>query len=484
MKKVVLVNPPEIKFQVTKDPMPPLGLAMLAAMLEQEKIPVSIIDGALDKLDVNTLIETLKREAPDIVGITGTTWNRFDSFETARKIKKAFPSVPVVYGGPHATFTPYDTLTHLPEIDFVVRGEGEYTFLKLIKAISSGEGIDSLNGVAFRKNGDVIVNPPAELIENLDQLPVPARHLLDIPRYNEKLFGKKSTTVMSSRGCPVECVYCSTSMLWGKSHRCRSAHLVGDEIESLIEKYGIEAVWFFDDTLTLKRSHIEGIIAEIKKRKLKFNWYGEIRVNTVDKDLLKAMKDAGCSFVSFGVESGSQKILEIIDKGIRLHQVERVIDWCNELDIKMKAFFMFGLPDETPDDAKMTIDLIKKYRSRVTFVALAGGTSILPGTKMELWAKEKGYFPVDFSWVKPYYNVQNPTIGRDPRLPTLIQPQMGYKELRELNFIASGKVFGFNRIKKRLKKYYDPREILKDIILVASMITFKYKEKFRRSRSH
>ncbi len=480
MKKVVLINPPEIKFQITKDPMPPLGLAMLAAMLEREKIPVCIIDGALERFDVNSLIEAVKAQQPDIIGITGTTWNRFDSFETARRLRKVFPSVPIVYGGPHATFTPEDTLTNLPEVDIIVRGEAEYSFLNLINAIFKGEPLDDIKGIAFRKNGKVIVNPPHPLIENLDDLPLAARHLLDIPRYNEQLFGKKSTTIMTSRGCPVECVYCSTSKLWGKSHRCRSPQLVCDEIEYLIETYGIESVWFFDDTLTLRKSHIEGLIDEIEKRKLRFTWYAEVRVNTVNYELLKKMRHAGCTYISFGVESGAPRILDIIDKGIKLEQVDKVIDWCNELGIKMKAFFMLGLPEETVEEAKITIDVIKKYKKKVKFIALAGGTSILPGTKMHIWATQKGYFPKDFSWVKPYYNVQNPTIGRDPRLPTLIQPQMGYKELRNLNFLASDKLIRMKRIKKRLKKYYDPREILKDIILVTSALSFKMKETLKK----
>ncbi len=479
MKKVVLVNPPEVKFEVTKDPMPPLGLAMLAAMLEKENIPVTIIDGALDKIDVNEIPELVKKEDPFLIGVTGTTWNRFDSFETIRKIKKAMPDIPVVYGGPHATFAAQDTLKNLPEVDIIVRGEGEHTFTLLVKSILAKEDISGIDGIAFRKNGDIVINPPATLIDNLDVLPEPARHMLKINQYNETFFGKKSTTVMTSRGCPIECVYCSTSMLWGKFHRCRSPKLVADEIESLINKYGIEAVWFFDDTLTLKKSHIEGLIAEITSRKLNIIWYCEVRVNTVDKELLTAMYNAGCRYISFGVETGSPRILKTINKGITLQQVENVIDWCNELGIKTKAFFMLGLPDETVEDAKMTIDLIKKLKKKVTVIALAGGTSILPGTRMETWAKEKGYFPIDFSWVKPYYNLQNPTIGRDPRLPTLIQPQMGFNEIRNLNFSVKDNLIPLNKILKRLKKYYDPREIVKDFILVCSIISYKIKNKLK-----
>lgn len=480
MRKVVLVNPPEVKFKVTKDPMPPLGLAMLAAMLEQENISVSIIDGALDKIDVEKIGDIVKDEQPAVIGVTGTTWNRFDSFETMRILKKELPDIPIIYGGPHATFATEDTLQNLPEVDIVVKGEGEYIFPKLVKAIFAGKDISTIDGIGFRKNGEIVINKNALPIADIDELPQPARHLLKIKEYNETLFGKKSTTVMTSRGCPIECVYCSTSMLWGKSYRCRSPKLIGDEIESLIEKYGIEAVWFFDDTLTLRRNHVEGLISEIKSRNLDIIWYCEVRVNTVDKELLKAMYDAGCRYISFGVETGSPRILKTINKGITLPQVENVIDWCNELGIETKAFFMLGLPDETVEDAKMTIDLIKKYKNKVTTIALAGGTSILPGTRMEKWAKEKEYFPRDFSWVKPYYNLQNPTIGRDPRLPTLIQPQMGFNEIRNLNFELKDKLIPLDRVMKRLKKYYDVREILKDIILVSSIVSYKIKHKMTK----
>ena len=479
MKKVVLVNPPQIKFEVTKDPMPPLGLAMLAAVMEQKKMPVTIIDGYLHGYSWEELVEAVRKESPDIIGLTGTTWNRFDSFDTARHLKQAFPSVPIVYGGPHATFTAEDTLTNLPEIDIIVRGEGEVSFVDLVEALDKGTNLAEVKGIAFRENGKVVINPPSDWIMDLDELPMPARHLLDIPAYNEQLFGKKSTTVMSSRGCPVECVYCSTSKLWGKYYRCRSPKLIGDEIEHLVNTYGVEAIWFFDDTLTLRRDHINGLLHEIKTRKIDIIWYAEIRVNTVDKDLLQAMYDGGCRYVSFGVESGSEQVLKNIDKGINLQQVDRVVNWCKEIGIHTKAFFMFGLPGETVEEGTKTVNLIKKYKSKVDIIALAGGTSILPGTKMEIWSKEQGYFPKDFSWVKPYYNVQNPTIGRDPRLPTLIQPQMGYDEIRSLNFMVKDKLIPFDRIKKRIRKYYDPREIIKDCILVWSILKFKLKTKSR-----
>ncbi len=478
MKPVLLVNPPEVKFEITKDPMPPLGLALLAAILERENIPVQILDASLEQLSLNDLANTVKEIDPGIIGITGTTWNRFDSFETARALKKSLPSVPLVYGGAHATFTANDTLANLPEMDIVVRGEGDFTFLDIVKNIYSGKNIDSVKGVSYRKNGKIIHNVPADVIMDVDALPTPARHLLDIQKYNEQLFGKKSTSVMTSRGCPMKCVFCSTSKLWGEFYRCRSPKLIGEELENLVNTYGIQATWFFDDTLTLKRSHIEGILSEMKTRKLSLEWYGAIRVNTVDKDLLKAMKDSGCKTVSFGVGNGSQRTLEKIDKGINLNQVQSVIDWCQELNIKTKAFFMLGLPDETMEDAMKTVNLIKEYKDKVETIALAGGTSLLPGTTMTEWATEKGYFPKDFSWVKPYYNMQNPTIGRDPRLPTLIQPQMGYKQIRELNFLVKDRLIPWEKLSKRIKKYVDPREFIKDIILLESALLHKIKSLF------
>ena len=200
-------------------------------------------------------------------------------------------------------------------------------------------------------------------------------------------------------------------------------------------------------------------------------------MDTVDRELLKNMREAGCIHISFGVESGSQKVLDGINKKIDLSRLDSVVKWAKEFGIYTKAFFMFGLPEETYEEAKKTVELIKKYEGIVDFIAISGGTSIVPGTELEDFAIQKKYLSDNFSWAKPFYEYQNPTIGRDPRLPTLIQPQLGFKELRELNFEVSRKQrFTFIRMFKRFKKYRKFVEIKKDLKLVSAFLVWLIKK--------
>lgn len=460
-KQILLISPPKGKSQLGKVPMPPLGLASIAAVLEKDGHKVEILDSPLYDIERVELEREIRKRKPDIVGITGTTWTRFEQFDAARASKSALPDVPVVLGGPHVTFSAFNTLEKLQDVDFIVKGEGEVPLSRLVSHFQDISEYRKIPGIAFRNNGIIVDNPAGDFISDLDSLPVPARHLLDIETYKQTLFGKKATTVMTSRGCPIFCSFCSTSVMWGEKNRRRSPSLVLDEIEGLINRYGLEAIWFFDDTLTLNRSHIVGILDEIEKRKLKFIWYCEIRVNTVDQDLLKRMHSLGCRFVSFGVESGSPAILKRIHKGINLDQVRRVLDWCKELGIYTKAFFMFGLPEETYEDGMMTVRFIKEVKNRINDVALSAGCSIMPGTEVERYAVEKGIIEKNFDWTKVVYYPENRMNNRPIAVPTLLQPQLGLNELNRLKFeyYGAGAVNWYN-IKSRIKNIKSPADIL------------------------
>lgn len=478
-KNVLLVSPPKGKSQLGKVPMPPLGLASIAAVLEQDGHKVEILDCPLYDIENDGLEHEIKSRKPDVVGITGTTWTRFEQFNAAKASKRALPDVPVVLGGPHVTFTAANTLENLKDVDFVVKGEGEEPLRRFISAYPNINKYKEIQGLSFRENGKVMDNPVGGFIESLDTLPVPARHLLDIQAYKQTLFGKKATTVMTSRGCPIFCSFCSTSVMWGERNRRRSPALVADEIENLINKYGLEAIWFFDDTLTLNRSHIVGILDEIEKRNLKFIWYCEIRVNTVDYDLMKRMRSLGCRFVSFGVESGSPEVLKKIHKGINLDQVRKVLDWCKELGIYTKAFFMFGLPEETFDDGMMTVRFIKEVKEKINDVALSAGCSIMPGTEVQRFAMEKGLMAQDFDWTKVIYYPENRMNNRPIAVPTLLQPQLGLNELNRLKFeyYGTGAVNWYN-IKSRLKNI----KSFADIVNLAKLafVFFGYVSKKRK----
>lgn len=453
------MSPPAGKSQLGKVPMPPLGLAWLAAVLEEDGHRVEILDCPARQMDYPALERALGDTRPDLVGITGTTWTRYEQFRAARLSKRVLPDVPLVLGGPHVTFASRNTLEKIAEVDFVVRGEGEVPMRQLVTALAGSGDMTAVAGLSFRRDGEIVDNPVGAFIEDLDSIPVPARHLLDIPAYGQTLFGQKATTVMSSRGCPVFCSFCSTSVMWGVRHRRRSAARVADEIEDLLGRYGLGAIWFFDDTFTLNRAHVVGILDEIERRKLRFTWYCEIRVNTVDFDLLKRMRSLGCRFVSFGVETASPVMLKRIHKGIKLEQVERVLDWCKRLDIYTKAFFMFGLPDETFEDGMMTVRFMRRTKPLINQLALGAGCSIMPGTEVERYARQRGLMAEDFDWTSERYYPENRMNNRPIAVPTLLQPQMGLRELNRLKFeyYGAGAISGYN-LRARLGAMRSPAD--------------------------
>lgn len=382
--------------------MPALGIGYIASVLEKNHIDVKIIDARVEGYSQSKLINVLRELSPDVAGLTFTTENRFDAFETMRRIKKAIPDIVLVAGGPHVSLAAEDTLLHIKELDYVVRGEGEYSFLELLTALKNGKGTDDVYGISFRKDGTVVHNPPRQLIRDLNEIPFPARHLFPWEKYNFTLEvpgkGKfKAANIMTSRGCPYGCNFCATSNMWGRSCRMRTPENIIEEIELLIDRYRAKAIWIFDDTFTVSKNRVHRFCELLKKKKISIHWFCEIRVDTVTRDLLSAMKDAGCFSVGYGVESGSQRIIdEVIRKKISLEDVKRVTEWCEELGIMTNPFFIFSHPEETMEDIAMTMDMIRNWpkNSSISLSLL----HVYPGTPLEKVAKEKGVLPRDFSW--------------------------------------------------------------------------------------
>jgi anaerobic magnesium-protoporphyrin IX monomethyl ester cyclase len=243
MMNVMLVFPPQ--GFTSKDVMPHLGLAYLAAVLEKNDIQVEILDAQVEKLSRTDLKKKYLHSKPDIVGITSLTEMRFESFEAAKIAKKSLPESTVIMGGPHASLAAHDTLLNVPSVDIIVRGEGEYTFLETCKTLENKGDLESVKGISYRcDGGEIIHNDHRQLIKNLDILPFPAYHLLSIEKYNFKLnvphVGKLSAlNVITSRGCPIGCAFCATSKMLGKKWRARSPSNVLEELEYLIDTYGI-----------------------------------------------------------------------------------------------------------------------------------------------------------------------------------------------------------------------------------------------------
>jgi len=433
LPKVLLIFPP--KGFSSKEPLPALGLIYLAAMLEKDGIPVKILDAAVEHLSWRSLRKRIKEESPDIVGITSLTEFRYEAFKTARIAREVLgKDIPVTIGGPHVSLTAADTMRFQPDIDVVVRGEAEYTFLELCYALWEDRDLSGIMGISYRKNGEIIHNPPADLPADLDALPFPARYLMDMKRYNFRLDvpGKgrvPAAHIITSRGCPFHCSFCATSKLSGRRWRNRSPENVLAELEDILKKQPeVKAVWFYDDTFTMNKRRVEEICDGIIERNLDIAFTCSIRVDTVNYDLLKKMREAGCFKVFFGVESGSPRILdEICQKQITLEQVETVSKWLDDLGIEKNPGYIISFPEETLEDAEQTLNFMKK----VGGIASMSLLRIYPGTRIEEVARERGMLPPDFSWSRLDQPLPNQFSAAHGSSPIFID-RLSWEELSDL----------------------------------------------------
>ncbi|MEO0095460.1 MAG: radical SAM protein [candidate division WOR-3 bacterium] len=458
MIDILLINPAEKGGFFEK--MPPLGLASLASFLEAYDISVKIVDFEVEK---KPLEHWLSLYQPKFLGISGTTHTRFESFELARLAKSFNKDIITIYGGVHATFTASETLRNIPEIDFIVRGEGEEILLELIKTFSSDQKFEKIRGLSFRKDHLPVDNPHASRV-HLDSLPPPAYHLLDMKKYETKMeyIHKKGISILTSRGCLYHCSFCSASRMFNSLLTVRSANGVVDEIEKLLKEYKFQAIKFFDSALTLDREHIENLCDEIINRNLNFPWECEVRVGTVDQPLLEKMQKAGCYYVDIGVESGSQKVLDLMRKGITVEQSEELLNMCKALGIKTKVFFSFGHIGETMSDVEKTFEFIEKNSDKITTVASGAGVRIYPGTYLESYARKNHLLPNDFEWSMPYDEEWNELILQSRSVPILLQPQLGRQELEQIALrIYSKRFSGWEGLKRGITKLTDPQKLKK-----------------------
>ncbi|HET6454755.1 MAG TPA: radical SAM protein [Armatimonadota bacterium] len=399
--RVLLINPPGGYYasRWEEGALPSLGLGYLAAYLEQHGVDCRILDAHALQMRMSDVQAYIREYRPDITGITFTTENRFIGFDTIRAAKAELPDTMTVAGGPHVSPTARDTLSNIPELDVVVRGEGEQTLLEL--AQSSDPAL--IPGISYRRDGRVVENPPGDFIHDLDSLPFPARHLMPMERYQFAAdvpgVGKlKALNIMASRGCPFNCSFCASPGMWGRRYRARSPENVLAEVDELVSRYGAKALWVFDDTFTIGRARTTAICQGLAERLPGLKWFCEIRVDTVDRELLALMRKAGCYCVAFGVESGSQRVIdESVGKRIKLEQVEQVVNWCNELGLEFNPFMILSHPGETEDDARETMRLIRRWKDSGGHVSMAI-MHIYPGTRIESIAREKGILPAGFSW--------------------------------------------------------------------------------------
>ena len=344
--------------------LPPLGLAYVAAALEKAGFQVAIMDNYLLEKPIENVKLEIKRINPEIVGITcsSSTYNRV--VETAKAIKETLPSCKVVVGGWHPSYMPESMLQH-QEIDYVVMGEGERAMVELATHITRGEddrGIAEIAGVAYRRKRKIVKNTP-RFIDNMDEIPYAARHLLPMHLYHreiEFLEAKPVDTTNVVRGCVFNCAFCETRKLWGQACRSFSPSRVIGEINHLITNYGTKGVYFVGDNFTVQKKRTIELCELIRSSKLDIEWVCDTRADLISRDLLREMKAAGCKTIWFGVESGSPRILRKINKNITPEQTIQAFKLCREEGIQIACSFILGIPGETASDMEATYKFAKR----------------------------------------------------------------------------------------------------------------------------
>lgn len=366
--KVLLVLPPRIEegekstnlFSRLGSVLP-LGLAYIAAVLEKESHQVKVLDFQLQYVTYKALEKELENNY-DIVGISITTLTSSSGYNVAKFVKDKSPKTLVVVGGPHTMALGKEIFNECKEVDFIVFGEGEITIKELFKTLEEKSELQNVKGIGFKEEGKVIVTEPREMIEDLDEIPFPAYNLFDVKHYAPMagMFKKLPfANIMSARGCPYDCLFCN-KQVWGYKLRMRTPENIIEEIEHLVKTYGIREVAFFDDTFTADRERAIEICKLIKERTPELIWKCSTRVNVVDPELLKIMKDTGCYSIGYGIESGNQDILNKINKKITLEQSRDAIKWTKQVGIETRCYFMLNHPGDTIETTEQTIKFSKE----------------------------------------------------------------------------------------------------------------------------
>lgn len=330
---------------------PPTDLMFMAATLESIGIECIIRDYPVEDTGV-TFEEDFRRLSPDYLVLSITTSTLNEDMKTCRLAKSMKPEILTIAKGAHFLLYDIEALETFKDLDVAIRGECELVIGDIVRT----KDLHGVKGITFRNGKDICRNEPRPLIEDLDLLPFPARHLVNNARYTRPDTGKPLALIEASRGCPALCIYCLTAQVAGYKIRTRSKELIADEMEQCINKYNIHNFGFKADTFTWKKDWVIGVCKEIVARKLKVEWYSNSRVDTLDEDRIEWMKKAGCYAVGLGIESGSQETLNKIKKGTTLEQARKAVKLCKTFGIKTYMYFMIGFPWEAKEHIQQTLD--------------------------------------------------------------------------------------------------------------------------------
>lgn len=386
--KIALVNP---RIESYSSTLPPMGLLYIASVLERNGFQVSVFDvHPYDDRDIPSLLSY----DPDIVGMTVLTDYLSRAKHIAGVIRKNISESLFVVGGVHVTVQPEQSLREL-DAHVGVIGEGEYTMLRLCHHLANSSDWRDTRGIVFRDaNGRIINTAPRPYIQDLDKLPHPARHLLQFENYLvppgiiRGHWSERSTTVMTSRGCPFNCIWCGSNCTFGRKVRYRSVDNVLDELELLVRDYSIDTIWFCDDTFTLLKDRVLEFCENILARNIKLNWGCQAHIKTADEEMFKAMKKAGLVQLDFGVESGSNKVLKSLKKKSDAESIQRAFKIAKRAGVRTLATFMFGNPSETEEDIEATFKLAKSINPNFVssyFLTPYPGTELMQMIEANKW---------------------------------------------------------------------------------------------------
>jgi anaerobic magnesium-protoporphyrin IX monomethyl ester cyclase len=413
----------------------PLGIASLAAYLRQKKIPVNVIDADAEGLSLEQLKGRIAAYQPTLVGITSMTPTVHDDLAVARVAKES--GALVVMGGPQINALPEETLRY-DWVDFGIRGEGEYPLYKLAMAIEGKTDLGNVPGLVYKTGNNRIVVPPPFIHENLNTLPLPSRDLLPYKKYSSLISKGRLTTIATGRGCPFRCSFCFKQPS-DAAVRFRAPSLVADEVEEAVARYHVDEINFVSDTMILRKDLVEQLCDEMLTRGIRVSWIAPTRIDTVSPGLLKLMKRAGCRSLRFGIESGSPRILALMNKRLDFGQAEDVFRWTKEAGIEVFAYLIIGYLTENEETVKETLRLVRRLKPDLLMYNIA---TPLPGTPLFAQAVEAGVVPADY-WQA---FMRDPNY---PRIPYLFKDTEYWIKIAYREFFFSPRVIAKRMLRVR-----------------------------------
>jgi anaerobic magnesium-protoporphyrin IX monomethyl ester cyclase len=421
--KILLINPPQTFYPGSEQPAGnlPIGLMYIAAVLKKAGYIVAILDAFISDcafqkngeiINVGLPFDQIKQEIalqkPDIVGIAGPFTCQIDNaIKISDLAKQVNNKILTVVGGPHVTLVPKEFLQDAPNVDVAVIGEGEYAMLEISEAFEGKRQFSQILGIAYRQNREVLINPPRPFIQQLDDLPYPAYDLVDMELYiNPKKIGYRSfqdraISMITSRGCPFNCCFCSVHLHMGQNFRAHSAEYVLNHLQYVVNKFKVKNIFFEDDNLTLDIKRFEAICDGIIERKIKIGWEtpNGVRADCLNLKLLKKMKMSGANSIFVGVESGDQQILDnVICKKLDLTRVVQFAKDAKQIGLKTGAFYIIGFPGETKADMQRTADFALELKRKYDVGMHLFMATPSYGTRLYEECKVKGFIKQDLTW--------------------------------------------------------------------------------------